>query len=448
METDDYVTPFLGCCYIDPGILFETKVKPSMLGASTIEVSVASRLFSMMLEQTERKIKIDYATLYQGIKSKMVSDPGSYGDGFGYFRLLEELSTAVPSAANWRHYEKLIIDDYQRRQIDGVCDMVKSMQGPSISAMDKIEHLEKLLADISVSNTGYKITPIRDTIHDTISLIEQRYKLKGDLPGISTGIDGIDLHTFGMQPQTLWYIGARPSEGKSALMRQIHMHVALKCGVPCGVISLESSINEINIRNFSAETRIDSSLINRGRLDMADFNDIQRAAGLFFDLGNKVLYYDKPGMELREFKGVARRMVRTNGAKVIFGDYIGLIKVPKAKTRFEEVGIVSTELKALARELKIPIVMLAQLGRDSESRRPTLADFQYSSQIEQDGDVVLMLWHYNDVDEVKDGSGKRVIETPRSAIIVGKARDGKIGDVPVRFDRSIVTFYEIEKNAQ
>lgn len=432
MIDEDDAIGFLGSILIDSGIIHETRVRPEMLG----EHSVYNRVFKILEHQVYSKVKPDFKIVWSALK-ETEGMPFQIDDAQ---RFLQVAANGVPSSANWRHYESRIVDAWAREKIQSTCAMIGEMTGPSFKASDFVDHLEKAIAEVNLVETGYEIKSIRQIIPEVVNAIEYRYKHKDELIGVSTGLPDLDMHTYGMQEGTLWVVGGRPSQGKSALMGQMHRNVAMRAKVPCGVISVESSNRELGLRSFSAESKVKSSVINTGNLKVSDFTDIQATASDFYDLDERILYYDRPGIDIREVKSTARRMVKRNKAKVIFLDYLQLIRVENSKNKFEEVARVTTELKAIARDLKVCFVALAQLKREADDGRPNIGDFQYSSQIEQDADVALMLWH--DIDPNEQDEDKKT----KSYIIVGKARDGLTGDIPVIFDKPILTFKEKEKN--
>jgi replicative DNA helicase len=441
-QLDDAIA-FLGSVMIDSQIMLETKIKPEMLG----EHSVYCRLFKILDAQVNAKLKPNFKTVWNALKEQNAGAmPFQIEDAQ---RVLQEINTVVPSAANWRFHEGRIIDIWARNKIRETCVMISEMTGPSFKSSDYIEQLERTIAEVTMIETGYEIKTIRQLVPEIVDKIQQRYNLKGALLGVSTGLTDLDMHTYGMQPGCLWVVGARPSQGKSAIMGQIHRNVALRAKVPCGVITVESSNYELGLRSFSAESKIPSSKINTGKLSSGDFTTIQDTASEFYELDDRILYYDRPGIDIRDVKSTARRMVKKNKAKVIFLDYLQLIRVDGMKDKYLEVGRVVSELKAIARDLNITIVALAQLKRDADGNRPQLGDFQHSSQIEQDADVALMLYHENNEREIKQPDG-RMLKTDviDSYIIVGKARDGLTGDIPVIFDKPILTFKEKEKNEE
>jgi replicative DNA helicase len=203
-----------------------------------------------------------------------------------------------------------------------------------------------------------------------------------------------------------------------------------KDGVTVGVVTIESSETELVVRMLGAEAGIDGRDIQTGMLTQSHLTDIRDASARLIE--GEILIHDQPSIRLAQLQAVIRKMAR-DGAKVVYVDYLQIVRVPGKDKRSEEVGEVSTALKAVARELNICIVAMAQLGRDSDDRRPNMGDVQHSSQVEQDADQLWLIWHKHDGDGV----------VTESRIILAKVRDGQVKDIRVKFNRPTLTFYEI-----
>lgn len=296
---------------------------------------------------------------------------------------------------------------------------------------DSIETVEQVMTSLMQREGGRRTKVIGDLLHGAMERIIARSKSNGAIPGLSFGMESLDFATLGAQNGQLIIIGARPSEGKSALAAQLIRHMSRE--VKAGLLTIESDEMEVTFRLLAGEGQIDSRKLQTGRLTEFDMVSLKNGLSQLDGRRDNIMIHDKPGIRLTQLQTTARQMVR-QGVKIIFVDYLQLVRIPAKKDKREEVGEVSTSLKALARELDIPIVALAQLGRDSDNRRPHLGDFQHSSQIEQDADQCWLIWHKRD--------DKGQIEESR--IIVAKARDGTRRDVRVRFNAPTLSFFEIE----
>lgn len=329
-------------------------------------------------------------------------------------------------SAQWTHFQRAIYEGWAEDHVHKACK--QAVELPYSSA---VETIEQALTAVTLRETGSTTKRLGDLLGPALERIGERMKLRGKLPGISFGLESVDRATMGAQGGRLVVIGARPSQGKSALMAQIARRMASAEKV--GIITVESDENELTQRLLTAESQIDGRKLSTGILSAIDMAKLAEAGHRLNAIRENMAVHDQPGIKLSQMQSVARRMAR-EGAKVIFLDYLQLVRVPGKESRREEVAEVSTSIKALARELGVCIVALAQLSRDSDDKRPTMGDCQHSSQIEQDADQVWLIWHR------KDREGK-VYE---SRLILDKVRDGMTRDVLIRFDRPTLSFYEID----
>ena len=237
--------------------------------------------------------------------------------------------------------------------------------------------------------------------------------------------------TSGFQPSELIIIGARPAIGKTALALSMMTHIAMERKISCGFFSLEMPYESIGMRLLSMTSHVDMSRIRAGWLKQPEVVDILKSAGLWFE--SPLYTVDTPNMRLLELRSMARRMVTNHQVKIIFIDYIGLITTENAAAPvYEQVSEISKSLKALARELHIPIVALCQVARDAEGHEPNLAQLRGSGSIEQDADVVMFI----DRDRKRDES----LSIQPAKIILAKQRNGPTGDIDIMFIPSTSTF--------
>lgn len=344
--------------------------------------------------------------------------------------VLLETSSTIGSAANWRHYEKLVKEDWAiaRLKILG-----KMLQEDKESA-ELIEVVEREICEITRTSGRRGIVKLSSLMARAIDEVERRFHAKGEMPGIPTGLEGFDAVTQGFQKARMYVIGARPSQGKSALALNMALHIAVKEKRTVGFLSLESSMVEMIMRGLSSLGRVESGRITSGFLSTSDFQKIQDGGIQIF---NSNLYaWDQPNAKLGDCLSVARQMVRRYGAEVLFLDYAQIVRVPGTTERREAAEEVSMSFKELARELNIPIVLLAQLKRDADERRPGMGDFQWTSQFEQDADVACLIWHkYRENYEIEE-----------SFLLMDKVRDGAKAIVPVVFLNQFVTFANKARN--
>ncbi len=350
--------------------------------------------------------------------------------GAGYIASLTEV---VPSSANIEHYSDIVLDCATRRELIKIASELKTMAFERDQQDSKalLDTAEQKIFSLSQKNETTKIYDIKDIVIKDIELIDARYKNKQDFTGVPSGFSKLDMMTSGFQKSELIIIGARPSIGKTALALSMMQHIALERQISCGFFSLEMPYESIGMRLLSMSSHVDMGRMRSGMLQKQDFTKIQDAAGRWF---SAPLYtVDTPNMRLLDLRAMARRMVTNHQVKIIFIDYIGLITTenPNAAV-FEQVSEISKSLKALARELEIPIVALCQVSRDAEGHEPNLAQLRGSGSVEQDADVVMF------IDRERKRDEQAAVQEAK--IILAKQRNGPTGDIEIMFVPSYSTF--------
>ncbi len=335
------------------------------------------------------------------------------------------LTNNIPTAANWKFYQEEIKKAHIKRRLLYLADSIKQ----EITDHDPasiIEQIENELTDITKGFADNNRHTFKNSMKGFVEVLEKRLELKGEIPGIPTGLNQLDKYILGFQKKFLYYIGARPSGGKSAMVLNMALHAMLRENKIIGYISAESSLNEILTRSFAQEGHINSIDLLKGNYTKKTYSEFGTLLEVFDSSNGHIC--DEPNMSLQALKREARRMVRIDHCDILFVDYVQLITNKDFEFVKDRVAETSMALKMLARELDIPIVVAAQLRRDSEHKRPTMADFSESSQIEKDADVAMMIYHQDD----------------KSWLLIEKARDGKTGEIPVVFKKEYVRFYEKE----
>jgi len=337
---------------------------------------------------------------------------------------IASLTDTVPSSANVSQYASIVLDRSTRRELIKISAELKSssfeLGKPSDSLLDSAEQKIFALAERNETTTVYST---KEIMIKELELIEARYSSKNQFTGVPTGIAKLDTYTSGFQKSELIIIGARPSIGKTALALSMMQSIALENHIPCGFFSLEMPYESIGMRILSMEARVPMQKIRTGMFKREDVTKIQGAAGRWYDA--PLYTVDTPNMKLLDLRAMARRLVKNQGVKIIFIDYIGLITTenPNAPV-YEQMSEVSKSLKALARELEIPIVALCQVARAAEGEKPNLAQLRGSGSIEQDADVVMFLHR----ERLKD-------ETPvqEASLLLEKQRNGATGEIEIMF---------------
>ncbi|MFA6855605.1 MAG: replicative DNA helicase [Treponema sp.] len=336
---------------------------------------------------------------------------------------LASLTDTVPTSANVQYYAQIVLDQAYRR------DLIKISSEMHASSFDEthdsqilIEEAEKKIFALSERNETTKVHDMNEVMTTTIDLIDKRYKSKNAFTGIPSGFHQLDTMTSGFQNSELIVIGARPSIGKTALALSMMEYITIDKNIPCGFFSLEMSYQSIGQRLLSQESRIPGGKLKSGLLQLKDFQKLQDAAGRCFKA--PLFIIDTPNMKLIDLRAMARRLVANHDVKIIFIDYIGLITTEDASAPvYEQVAEISKSLKALARELDIPIVALSQVSREAEGEEPNLAQLRGSGSVEQDADVVIFIHR------------DRKCEDPvqPAKLIIAKQRNGATGPVDIVF---------------
>lgn len=384
-------------------------------------------IFEAMVSLFKKNVRGDSLSLINELNS---SGKLEQAGGTAY---IASLTDKVPTSANINYYVDIVLDCAARR------DLIKISSEIKASSFDKnrdskqiLEEAEKKIFNLADVNDTTQVHQMQDVIASTIGIIEKRYNNNSELTGIPSGIARLDTMTSGFQKSELVIIGARPSIGKTAFALSMMQTIAIEKNIPCGFFSLEMSCQSIGQRLLSQVARLPSIKLRNGMLNFADFKKLQDAAGLCYNA--PLFIVDTPNMQLLDLRATARRMVVNHHVQAIFIDYIGLISVDNpSQNTWENVSEISKSLKALARELNIPIIALSQVARDAEGQEPNLAQLRGSGSIEQDADVVLFLHRDR---KIMDEANL----VQEAKCIVAKQRNGATGDVEMIFFPSFTKF--------
>ena len=348
---------------------------------------------------------------------------------------IASLTDLVPTAANVEYYAKIVLDQSTRRELIRIPQELKAASyNETKESRGIIEEAEKLIFTLSDKNQTTKVYNMKEIINDTINAVEEHYKNKSTFTGIPTGFAKLDTMTSGFQNSELIILGARPSIGKTAMALSMMEYIAVDQKIPCGFFSLEMSALMLGQRLLSQTARVPGGKLKSGMLRIEDFQKLQQAASRCYEAPLYII--DVPNMPLLDLKAMARRLVVNQGVKIIFIDYIGLISTDNPNTQvWEQVSEISKSLKALARELAIPIVALCQVSRDAEGEEPTLNQLRGSGSIERDGDVVMFLHR-----ERRKTAEQEENPVQDAKLIVAKQRNGPTGDVDMLYLSSYTKF--------
>lgn len=328
----------------------------------------------------------------------------------------------------------IVLEASRRRVLSNLANKIQGGLSELGSNLDDLAgEVEASLRELGDRRlTGYQ--PIGRYIDGFRQTLEAAVERKAPVLGLTTGFPGLDQSLNGFAKGELVVIGARPSVGKTALMLNMALAPA-SLGIPVGVFSLEMSTEELLSRLVASKARVDSRKIRTGQMKFLDLDAVVNAAMAIGE--SKILINDSPRMSIDQIVTDSRRMVRKEGVKAIFIDYLGLVQHPdKRKDRWEQIAQISATLKSLARELKVPVVVLSQLTRDSHGKKPTLASLRDSGAVEQDADVVLLLWRKGEED--LDAEERQI------GLEIGKNRNGPTGELDMKFFPRTLTFREAD----
>jgi len=394
------------------------------------------RIYEAILALFERNEAIDLITLTEELKAKNLLESSG---GAAY---VSKLTSAVPTSANVRYYAQIVQECSMRRNLTRIAsEIIASAHEESQDVRYIIEEAERHIFEITDQQHTGTFRAAKDIVAQTIEAIEKLYHTKDSYIGIPSGFSELDTLTSGFQNSEFIVIGARPSVGKTALALTMACNIAVKHKLPVGFFTLEMSSMALMQRLLSSEARILSTKLRSGFLKPSDFHKLTEAAGRIYEA--PLYIEDSPNLKLLDLRALARRMKAQHNVAIIFIDYLTLItSESRDLARHEQIAEISRSLKALARELDIPVVALSQVRRESEGKRPSLADLRESGSIEQDADVVVFLHR-----ERQPGDGEqditRQIETE---LIVAKQRNGPIGTLKIAFIPEYTKFETLAKN--
>ena len=354
---------------------------------------------------------------------------------------ISDLVAAIPVTVNTEAYAQIVKDKALLRQIIRVNQEIENDCYNGKQGVTEI--LEKTEHDIFalVQNHGNaEYVPIRQVVMNAIHKIEQASKQKGAVTGIPTGFIDLDYQTAGLQPSDLILIAARPSMGKTAFVLNLAQYVAFHEDLCTAIFSLEMSKEQLVNRLFSLESRVDAQKLRTGNLQESEWEKLIEGAGI---IGNSHLIIDDtPGISISELRSKCRKYKMDQDLRLIIIDYLQLMSGSgRSESRQQEISEISRSLKAVARELNVPVVALSQLSRAVEQRpdhRPMLSDLRESGAIEQDADVVMFI--YRDDYYHKDTEKKDIAE-----IIIAKQRNGPIGTVELVWLPRYTQFVNMKK---
>ena len=386
-------------------------------------------IYSVLEELNKTNSPIDLITVTQAMSDRKLLEQ------IGGPAVLAGLQTFLPTAANADYYIDIIKEKYLLRRMISVCTSSAARcydeQG-DVKAL--IDDVEKQVFTVAEDRVRAKDPDIKKQVHDALEAIESLYKNRGQVTGVPTGYKDLDNMTNGLHPSEMIVIAARPSMGKTALAMNIAEHVAVDKQIPVGVFSLEMSSQQLATRLLCSRARVNLQQIRNGIMPKSAQLNLVKAVNEYST--SKMIIDDTAGLSINELRAKSRRMMDKHGLGLIVIDYLQLLRSPSKRgqeNRQIEIAEISNGIKALAKELSIPIIVLAQLNRKSEDRgdgKPRISDLRESGSIEQDADVVGLL--YRSAYYAKDEEDRNE-KAGESELIIAKQRNGPTGEVPLTF---------------
>lgn len=358
---------------------------------------------------------------------------------------IANLTSLVPSSANVEYYAKIVQECAVRRRLLRISAEIQvDAHDESMEARQVVEEAQKKIFDAMRNQQAVMYKSVMEILPRTIEAIERLTHSKTEYTGVPSGFKALDSMTAGFQNSEFVVIGARPSVGKTAIALTMAKHIAIDMNIPVGFFTLEMSDMALMQRLISLETSIRSQDLRTGLLKASQLDKIVDAAGKIYEAPLYIV--DMPGMKLLDLRSLARRLKSDKDVKIIFIDYLTLVSSENPEIpRHEQIAEISRSLKALARELDIPVVALSQVKRDAEGKRPNLADIRESGSVEQDADLVIFLHRDRDTErktEEKGESNPPIV----TELIVAKQRNGPVGTVEVMFVPAYTRFENLDKS--
>ncbi|MBN1818018.1 MAG: replicative DNA helicase [Sedimentisphaerales bacterium] len=391
-------------------------------------------IFESLVALYERNSDIDLVLLRNELRTrKQLEEVG----GVDY---LVQVAESVPSAASAEYYARIVHDKSLLRQlVHASNEILNDAYDEGGPVAEKLDAAERRIFSVTEKKISGSATPIKNLLTEAFESIESR---KGNLTGLPTGFYELNDKLCGLQKGEMIIIAARPSMGKTSLAMNMAEHIGADNDLPVALFSLEMSKRQLVERLLCSRSHIDAQLVRRGTLSTEQFEELTKAGSELFE---KPIYIDDtPGATPLEIRAKCRRLKSQYDIQCVFIDYLQLMSVGgRIESRQQEVSAISRDLKALARELEVPVVVLSQLNRAAEGReghRPRMSDLRDSGSIEQDADVILLLhresyYHRGDPDYPQEGP-----DANKAEVIIAKQRNGPTGIVELIFDGSITRF--------
>ena len=393
------------------------------------------KVFEAIIDLYNANKAVDLITLTNELKKRTILDE------LGGVSFLTALVNTVPTAANISHYVSIVKEKSILRMLINNATRIIAMAYESQGHIDEVvDDSEKLIFEISERKTGSGYFHLKEIIKNSIETIDKLYQKKTHVTGIPTGFIDFDSKTAGLQASDFIVIAGRPSMGKSAFALGIAEYAGVVAKIPTVIFSLEMSKEQLVQRLLCAHAKVDAQKVRTGYLAASDWPRLTAAAGKLSEA--PIFIDDTPGISVMELRAKARRLKTQQNIQLIILDYLQLMRGSSgSESRQQEISEISRSLKALARELNVPLVAISQLSRAVEARtdhRPQLSDLRESGAIEQDADVVTLILRDEYYNPTPENQGI-------AEIMIAKQRNGPVGSLRLTFIKEYTRFENIAR---
>lgn len=423
-------TAVLGSVIIDKECLLEVM---EIISADDFYLEKNKAIYQAITSLFNRNIPVDVITLYDELTAQ-----GIY-EQIGGKEYILDVVNSVPSTENVKHYAQIVSDKAQLRKLIGLCQEIETAGYESKGAQEVTEHAVQKIFDLVSEREVSGVTHIKSILYQNYNKMAEMMGRQGGVSGIPTGFSELDRKLSGLHPSTLILIAARPAMGKTSFAINIAQNIAINQNIPVLIFSLEMSKEELVNRIICSEARIESDKMRSGEITPEDMN---RFLDVMDPLSKAPIYIDDTAsIKVTELRAKAKRLKLEKGLGLIVIDYLQLMNGSRSENRQVEIAEISRSLKILAKELEVPVIAVSQLSRGPESRtdkKPMLSDLRESGAIEQDADVVMLLFreeYYKPETTEKHNIGE---------CIIAKHRAGEVGTFEMTWLGKYTSFYDLE----